>query len=317
MNNLTSLIFLSYAHEDIGIAKKLYQDLKKYNLNLWFDTESLIPGQNWQVEIKKAIRKSNFFMALLSKNSVNKIGYVQKELKIALDILDYHPESNVYFIPVRLDNCDPTNDQIFDLHWIDIFPEDKYQEGLKKLLNIFSPDANIIRSKGRMISEYDVYEMIKKYNFYEMNKNRDGKSFFHQFKTKELKGNQIVIDEATGLMWQQSGSSQTMVFEYNFEDELKPKFLVDIYIEKLNNNYYSGFNDWRLPTLDELMSLMEPNKNENGLHIDQIFDTKYHWIWTTDIKSIGERWIVFFASGFCSARSPRSTECYVRAVRSL
>jgi hypothetical protein len=48
--------------------------------------------------------KGRFFIALLSSNSVDKVGDVQKELKGALEILDKYPES-VFIIPVRLDDC--------------------------------------------------------------------------------------------------------------------------------------------------------------------------------------------------------------------
>ena len=37
-------IFVSYAREDMGMAKKLYNDLKRYCLDVWLDTESLLPG---------------------------------------------------------------------------------------------------------------------------------------------------------------------------------------------------------------------------------------------------------------------------------
>jgi hypothetical protein len=48
MNKEKPKIFLSYAHEDIGTAKRIYQDLKRYGLGVWFDNESLLPGQNWE-----------------------------------------------------------------------------------------------------------------------------------------------------------------------------------------------------------------------------------------------------------------------------
>jgi len=50
MNNPTSKIFLSYAREDMGMAKQLYNDLKRYGLDVWLDIESLLPGDklsNW------------------------------------------------------------------------------------------------------------------------------------------------------------------------------------------------------------------------------------------------------------------------------
>ncbi len=44
-----SKIFLSYAHEDIGMAKRIYQDLKRYGLNIWFDNESLLGGTELEI----------------------------------------------------------------------------------------------------------------------------------------------------------------------------------------------------------------------------------------------------------------------------
>ena len=39
-------IFLSYAQEDIGMAKRIDQDLKRDGLDLWYDNESILVGQN-------------------------------------------------------------------------------------------------------------------------------------------------------------------------------------------------------------------------------------------------------------------------------
>jgi hypothetical protein len=52
MNNDKPKIFLSYAHIDLGFAKKIYCDLQRYGLDIWFDKESLLPGQDWENEIK-------------------------------------------------------------------------------------------------------------------------------------------------------------------------------------------------------------------------------------------------------------------------
>jgi hypothetical protein len=72
-------IFLSYARENMSMAKQLYNDLKRYGLDVWLDTESLLPGDRWKDKIQDAIENSNYFIALLSRKSVNKKGFVQKE----------------------------------------------------------------------------------------------------------------------------------------------------------------------------------------------------------------------------------------------
>lgn len=127
-------VFLSYAREDIEQAARLFSDLKKSGANVWFDRESLLPGQKWQPAIKQAIADSRFFIALLSKNSVNKKGYVQRELKDALQILDEYPESAVFLIPVRLDSSSPLDSRLHEIHWVDMFPD--WSTGLNRILRV-------------------------------------------------------------------------------------------------------------------------------------------------------------------------------------
>jgi hypothetical protein len=126
-------VFISYAKEDCEKALKLYNNLQnEQGLNPWIDKKSLLPGQKWNPAIIDAIRRSRFFVALLSSNSVNKKGYVQRELKEALDILDKYPESGVFIIPVRLDNCQISDIKLKEIHNVDLFSN--WDEGFKKIL---------------------------------------------------------------------------------------------------------------------------------------------------------------------------------------
>ena len=72
MTNQKSKIFLSCAREDMGIAKQFYNDLKRYSLDIWLDTESLLPGDRWKNRIQDALKISNYFITLLSTKSLNK-----------------------------------------------------------------------------------------------------------------------------------------------------------------------------------------------------------------------------------------------------
>jgi len=125
-------IFLSYAHEDVASARRLFEDLREIGVNVWFDNESLLPGQKWKVAIEWAISNSRFFLALLSENSVNKKGYVQKEVKSALEVLDEYPDPAIFIIPVRLDACNPLDSSLRDLHWVDMFPH--WEDGLERIV---------------------------------------------------------------------------------------------------------------------------------------------------------------------------------------
>ncbi len=136
----TKQVFISYASEDHGKAKQIHDDLKREGIDAWFDKETLLPGQNWEYEIRQAIKNSQYFIALLSSSSVSKSGYVQKELRMALDALDKLPESEIFVIPARLDKCQPTHEKLTKLHWVDLFPS--YEKGMKQILRVLKPEKD-------------------------------------------------------------------------------------------------------------------------------------------------------------------------------
>jgi hypothetical protein len=306
MTNQKPKIFLSYAHEDIGMAKRIYQDLKRYGLDIWLDTESLEVGQLWENAILGAIEESDYFIAVLSSNSMTKKGYVQKELKTALNVIDLLPEDKTYIMPVRIDDCIVKNRQLKRHHWIDVFPENEYQNGLKKILQVVSPGTVLLRSKEMRLSDIDVNDMIRKHDFFDRYKNPLGIGFLHKYKEMTIKGNKVIFDEIPCLMWQQSGSFKKMGINN-----------ADWYIDELNEMKFVGFSNWRLPTLEEAMSLLvEDPERKFGPYIDPIFDSKQRWIWTSDL-ALDEswEWLVDFSTGNCDWNSVE-LDYYVRAVRS-
>ena len=137
MNNKDT-VFISYSKVDIDFAKKIYFDLKEAGANPWMDIENLLPGQNWKETIARTIRKCNFFIALISSSSISKRGFVQKEIKIALDVLSEIPQNDIFIIPVRIHECVPNDDILQNLHWVDIFIS--YEQSIKQILRVIKPD---------------------------------------------------------------------------------------------------------------------------------------------------------------------------------
>lgn len=113
-------IFLSYANEDQKEVEKLYDDLSSAGFKPWMDKKDILPGEKWKLSIRKAIRDSDFFVVCLSSNSVNKRGFLQKEIRAALDILDEMLDSDIYLIPMRLEDCE-VPEGLRDLQWVDLF----------------------------------------------------------------------------------------------------------------------------------------------------------------------------------------------------
>ncbi|MCI0692793.1 DUF1566 domain-containing protein [candidate division KSB1 bacterium] len=151
-----------------------------------------------------------------------------------------------------------------------------------------------LRSKPNdTLSDETVKAMIEKYDFYcaehkwsEDWSHPQGKGINHEYEV-QLQG-KVVIDHTTGLMWQQSGSPETMTYEN-----------AKAYVAQLNKDCFAGFGDWRLPTLEEALSLMEPQKNSDGSYINSKFDKTQSWIWTADMYSASAAWVVYFYNGLC------------------
>ena len=116
--------------------ERLYNNLSsKTDLKPWLDKEDLLPGQSWDLEIRKAIKKSRYFIALFSSTSVSKRGYVQKEFRKAIDTLDEFPEGEVFAIPVRLDDCEIPYERFRSIERVDMFPD--WDKGVQRLLRTF------------------------------------------------------------------------------------------------------------------------------------------------------------------------------------
>lgn len=116
-------VFISYAREDQDQAGRLYDDLKKAGADPWLDKENILAGQNWKTSIGRALRDSDYVILMLSAHSVSKRGYVQVEMKRALDLLDEFPPDDIFVIPARLDDCSVLEEKLRVLNMVDLFQD--------------------------------------------------------------------------------------------------------------------------------------------------------------------------------------------------
>lgn len=298
-------IFLSYARKDIGLVNDLYNRLQQAGFSPWQDSKDIYPGEVWKDALIRAIHEAPFFLACLSNNSVNKRGVIQEEIKEALQMWRQKLDDDIYFIPVRLEECQ-VPEALAKFQWVDLFEEggfSKLTQALRRGLDQLGYIAPLRLRSQPVNPLYDeaVNEMLKERDFYHKSRNWMGRGVHHLYEPKD----QLVIDHTTGLMWQQAGSDRG-----DF-----PK--AQEYIRQLNRDKFAGYSDWRLPSLEEAMSLMEAKQNEvNGLYINSLFDKRQSWIWTADMRSASVAWVVGFSVGYCDVVDLGVGGHYVRGVRS-
>jgi CheY-like chemotaxis protein len=112
--------FLCHCSSDKARVRSLYRRLAGEGVDAWFDEKSLLPGQDWDLQIRKAVRAADVVVVCLSPASITKQGYVQKELKVALDVAEEKPEGTTFLIPVKLRECE-VPERLQRWHWVNLF----------------------------------------------------------------------------------------------------------------------------------------------------------------------------------------------------
>lgn len=121
-------VFIVYAREDLNAARKLSADLKQHGFNPWLDVDEITPGQVWQKAVLRSLEESATALVLVSEH-LNKKGFVQEELKVALKTLQERQKDISPVVPVRLDDS-PVPESLSHVQWVNLFDEN----GLERLL---------------------------------------------------------------------------------------------------------------------------------------------------------------------------------------
>jgi TIR domain len=126
------MVFLCHASSDKPTVRTLRSRLLGDGIQPWLDEEDILPGQKWEVAIQKAIRSSDIILVCLSKTSINKVGYLQREISEVLQVADEQPEDSIFVIPARLEPCD-VPERFRRWQWVDLFEELGYDRLMRTL----------------------------------------------------------------------------------------------------------------------------------------------------------------------------------------
>ncbi|MBP6177862.1 MAG: SUMF1/EgtB/PvdO family nonheme iron enzyme [Anaerolineales bacterium] len=154
-------VFLCHSSNDKPAVRELYQKLRAETwIQPWLDEEELYPGQDWNMEIEKAVEAADAILVCLSKGSITKEGYIQRELRIVLDFADYKPEGTLYIIPVRLEECEPPR-RLRAWQYADYF-EGQRDRAFQRLLVSLKRRADALGLPGDEVERKQIEESKKR-----------------------------------------------------------------------------------------------------------------------------------------------------------
>jgi hypothetical protein len=130
-------VFLCHATTDKPSVRVLWTRLREAGFDSWLDEENLLPGQEWEAAVKKAIRESDVVLVCLSRYAVSAAGFRHREIQSALNVAEEKPEGSVFIIPVKLEEC-PLPDRLKHLHCSNLVD----RNGFDKLIQSLSECAH-------------------------------------------------------------------------------------------------------------------------------------------------------------------------------
>ena len=112
------LVFVSYARPDRERVVPFVDALQAHGFDVWMDFRNLKAGQDWRFEIERVMDRAEIILAFMSANSLDHRGFVQHELRSALDRASEKLADDIYLIPVMLDDGIEVPRPLRRLHFI-------------------------------------------------------------------------------------------------------------------------------------------------------------------------------------------------------
>jgi len=146
----------------------------------------------------------------------------------------------------------------------------------------FSGEKVVLPAEHCTLHDDRIGQLLTQWNFYDSHLNSQGK---FDNALADAGDGLTVIDERTGLMWQRAGL------------DLCSTRSMKRGIEQLNKDGFAGYHDWRMPTVEEAMSLMELSPNAKGVHLHPCFSKEQPFVFVAARRKPTGYWFVDYKQG--------------------
>jgi hypothetical protein len=228
---------------------------------------------------------------------------------------DVRPEASASYTLIAISEAGKTDSETID---IEVTPSPSEESGntndeaANRVPAEYYPPAKVkLRSEPTTLSDAQVKAMLIEQGFYARYINPSARGFPNEFELRLVENEEVVVDFATHLMWKRQGS-----------DPVYTWYRAGEHVIELNRMRYAGYADWRLPTIEEIASLMEAEKTAGSGHVDPIFELPPKAdCWSGDRKAYDTAqdtaWLAGFSyGGFVHGGHAGNRAC-VLAVRSV
>ena len=291
------------------------------------DKDRLSPGQRWRDVIRSAIRSGNFFIACFSGAYWSRDqSFMNEELAIAVEQLRRFRSDRSWFIPVLLSPCVVPelpiggSETLQDIQHVDLGED--WNKGVAEIARVIrsesggptpapaiavrafmsrhsgTPPPVQLRAAPRSdLGDSEVVSMIKRLDLFEKDYNPTGVGIQHSYVAFRFEGGDVVLDSMTGLAWAPCRYPPWTTFQEAVraidEDRLLTHEGSAAFLSDLNMRSFGSFRDWRLPTIEEALSLVELGGRRDWTL------GRPNAIWTSDKTSNGSIWVVGYINGDC------------------
>ena len=166
--------------------------------------------------------------------------------------------------------------------------------------------ARRLRSAYRRLEYEDIEAIVASLGFTASIPVRTG-DYANQYERRTVSGDPILADHASGLLWHPFGSDVPL-----------DHFAAQEWIDDLNGRRYAGRSDWRLPTVDELLTLLETAPPVGNARLAPLFSDRQLIVWTGDDARPGRAWVVNFGKATATVWDVLKTRVsWVRPVSAM
>jgi TIR domain len=210
-------VFISYCRENKQQVNELHDELVRNGFDVWWD-DQLLGGQNWKMELRKAMNDCGAVVACFSEEVAKRdASGMFPELRDAIGAYRQMKPGSIFLVPVRLSECRIPDFEIDatmmlrDLQYIDLFPEKMRADGVSRLVASLS-HCPLLKRSIAPIRETDRGEFLIAQKAFRVGIETD--PIDEASTTIVLKGQKDAIALAIKMLRNRYGSLAVKVYEH-------------------------------------------------------------------------------------------------------